>query len=191
MNLRMFVLIFSAVLAAACGRSPVSTLAPSPDPSLTASPSADAPVREILVTKHPFAPLCERTYHPRAWLDGDSNGVWDAGESPLAGVQFHIDGNRYGAFSDQRDFAPPEASDAKGMARLSVRFGWEFSIDCVTEEKLHAFVVYPEVPSGYRLTTDARLSVLSVTETVTLEFGFAPVDTASTRLPARTATPSH
>jgi hypothetical protein len=95
----------------------------------------------------------------RAWLDQNGNAVWDEGETPLSNVTMHIDD----VLNSIRKVGGRTASDATGEAPLSV---WLPGCPAV-----EGFEVYPEVPRGYRLTTDGRVRVAG-TGTVT-QFGSA------------------
>lgn len=81
----------------------------------------------------------------KAWIDENGNGNWDANERPLSGVSFHIDDvhNKYNDVGGA-------VSNAGGIADLSV---WLPGCPNV------AFEIYVIAPTGYRSTTQPRVSI--------------------------------
>jgi streptogramin lyase len=106
-----------------------------------------------------------------AWVDENANGIWDEGEPPLEGVEFHVDDvlNGYTNMGNA-------ISDWKGIARISL-----WLPGCPKAR----FEVYAEPPTGYRLTTDARLPAEGegYGGSGPFRFGFAPLPGFSTPTP--------
>jgi streptogramin lyase len=105
-----------------------------------------------------FAPDCMWGGKAIAWIDENANGVHDASEPPFPDMKFYVD--------DVENFFEKVGwgiSDWYGEAEVSV---W---LPGCPEAK---FEVYPEVPSGYRLTTPARLSADVREYDQAFEFGF-------------------
>lgn len=105
------------------------------------------------------SPDCELSATVRTWVDENENGIWDDNEAPLPDVKCFVEG----AYTVGVGKA---ASNQDGEAHLSVMLA-----GCPKEA---VFSVYAEPPSGYRLTTQARLSARGHDERPFL-FGFAPV----------------
>jgi hypothetical protein len=90
---RLYLLGMGVILLMGC--APLSALQPStPTPAILAD--------------------CFLSFHVAAWEDIDGNGVWDASEPPLAGVEFQLTGMYAEMFSEQ-----PILSDADGRAAIS------------------------------------------------------------------------
>lgn len=96
-----------------------------------------------------------------AWVDENANGIWDEGEPPLEGVEFHVDDILNGHADVGR-----ATSDWDGKANISV-----WLPGCPKAR----FEVYAEPPSSYRLTTDVRLPVegTGYGDSGPFRFGFA------------------
>ena len=94
----------------------------------------------------------------QAWLDENENGVWDAGEPPLANVHFVIDD----AHNNLTDVGDEAISDETGQTRLTV---WLPSCPRT------AFEVTAESPPEYVLTSAPRLAP-DEDNTVTFSFAF-------------------
>jgi hypothetical protein len=98
----------------------------------------------------------------KAWVDRDKDGVWDPDEPPLSGVRFFIDDvkNKITNVGDE------SVSDEAGEASVYV---WLPGCPSVR------FEIYPEVPSGYILTTAPRLPAREA-DKGPFSFGFSPVN---------------
>jgi hypothetical protein len=97
----------------------------------------------------------------KAWVDTDKDGIWDPGEPPLRGVRFFVDDVR----NDIANVGDESISDEAGEAPVYV---WLPGCPRVR------FEIYPEVPSGYVLTTAPRLPARG-TDEGPFFFGFSPV----------------
>ena len=83
----------------------------------------------------------------KAWIDVNENGIWDADEPPLPGVKFWVDNTQ----AQHMNTGFGGKSNSKGESTLFVGFGSGCG--------LIDYSVYPEIPTGYRLTTQSPLSV--------------------------------
>ena len=107
----------------------------------------------------------------RAWVDLNGNGVRDASDSPLPGVTFHVDDTLNG-YTDVNPGNSP--TNGKGESQLSV-----FLPGC---PNVH-FEIYPDVPSGYRVLSDARLTADADAVNQVFEFGFSQLTGVPTLTP--------
>ncbi len=100
-----------------------------------------------------------------AWVDADEDGVWDAGERPLCGVQFHVDDtwNHY------------EGVNRGGMTNLDGEASISVWLPGCPKVR---FEVYVEAPPGYRMTTPARLPANRTEPDQVFAFGLAPLGEA-------------
>jgi streptogramin lyase len=80
---------------------------------------------------------CIVDYSVMAWADYNENGERDSNEPMLPGITFRL-------VVDDCDYE--QMTDSKGIAYLSGESG-----DCIS------IVLYPDVPEGYRLTTQERI----------------------------------
>jgi ligand-binding sensor domain-containing protein len=105
-----------------------------------------------------------------AWIDANSNGMRDAGELPLPGVNFFFN-NANGSSQYRRG---PSVSNSKGETRL-----YEFMPGC----PIVTFEIYPEAPAGYQLTTAPRQTSRGPGDGDSFSFGFAALPGAVTTTP--------
>lgn len=96
----------------------------------------------------------------KAWVDRDEDGVWDPGESSLPDVQFFVDDVR----NQSTNVGDEAISNHEGEALVYVWLPGCPSAD---------FEIYAKPPSGYRPTTEPRISAHQTEEGPFL-FGFAP-----------------
>lgn len=96
-------------------------------------------------------PDCFWSVEAQAWVDTNSNGVWDKRETPLAGVQFRL--HEYTA----------GVSDSRGMATLFI-----FPVQCSGVE----IAVSALSPPRYQPTTKQPLKVRGVGRVGKVLFGF-------------------
>lgn len=111
-----------------------------------------------------------------AWIDTNEDGVWDATEVPLPGVQFQIN-DTLNAFTDVGSDA---VSDWKGYAYPTV-----FLPGCPDAE----FEIIARSPPNYRTTTPAQMVAPS---NGTFRFGYTYIEGAPTvtpRLPSMACAP--
>jgi len=119
-----------------------------------------------------FAPDCSWGSTAVAWIDANANGLYDKGEQPLPGVEFHIDD----ILNHSSDVGRPASIDnSKGEASLAV---WLPGCPSAT------FEVYPDIPTGYHLTTKPKLSADVRQFGRMLEFGFTYLPGVPTATPA-------
>jgi hypothetical protein len=101
----------------------------------------------------------------QTWIDANSDGQVDPGESPLGDVKIHVDdtGNAPASVSW------PAITDQNGIVQLNV------SIPGCADT---VFEISVDIPDGYRLTTRPRLAVQpELWESASAHvyyFGFAP-----------------
>lgn len=101
----------------------------------------------------------------QTWIDANSDGQMDPGESPLGDVKIHVDdtGNAPASVSW------PAITDQNGIVQLNV------SIPGCADT---VFEISVDIPDGYRLTTRPRLAVQpELWESASAHvyyFGFAP-----------------
>ena len=97
-----------------------------------------------------------------AWEDLDADGVWDAGEPPLEGVEFRMSGSYAHSLAGGKG-----TSDAEGEAAIDA---WAPG-GCPNPFDLS---VQAQAPDGYRLTTDPEVVHDGAAESVgRYQFGFA------------------
>jgi hypothetical protein len=99
----------------------------------------------------------------RAWLDTNKNGIWDTDESPLAGVEFLING-----YSEE-----DHISDLSGEAVID-RFGlWSCDKACPNRGPVD---ISAKPPEGYEHTTSPIIKNVTMTyypePLPELQFGF-------------------
>jgi len=104
-----------------------------------------------------------------AWLDENGDGIWNDGESPLAGIEFRLTLAVYGGHA---------VSDENGLAHISAMYPGE----CLEMQQIVAVSF-----SGYTLTTPIVLDYLTA-DTEYL-FGFQPDPVAILPTPAPTISP--
>jgi|GEM_PF-6656666 len=94
------------------------------------------------------------------WIDANENGVWDADEAPLAGVQFKVE-NTITQFV--YDWGGTEVSGPSGTTTLDIFLGGcpEVSLEVIAQP-----------PTGYRPTTPLRIASERLAQQETLGFGF-------------------
>jgi len=97
---------------------------------------------------------CSWNLEAQAWVDSDSNGVWDKQEEPLPGVQFRFRESGVGV------------SDNRGIARLSALF-----MGCEAPD----VAVSALPPPSYEPTTKQPLLVRGVGDAGEARFGFRHV----------------
>lgn len=160
--LHVIALLLPLTLLAGCGYSSDTsvnglhvqvedTAIPNPGPTSTAVPTTFVP---------PVFADCGSYIYTGAFVDKNSNKRWDKGEPPLAGVKFHIDDT----LNHITDVTRVEISDDQGKAQISVFLGGCPDI---------RLEIYPEIPSGYTLTTKQRISTGYGTEDKPILFGFS------------------
>ena len=81
-----------------------------------------------------------------SWVDENGNGLWDAGELPLEGVQLHVNDTR----NNYKDVGRRSVSDWNGHANV---FVWLPGCPAAR------FEVYAIPPTGYQLTTKSVVQV--------------------------------
>lgn len=121
-------------------RSETFKATPTPLSTKTPLPSATPNFEE-----YAFAD-CGYSAIGKAWLDINTNGIWDDDEVPLSGVRFFVD-DIYNRFRRVNDEA---ITDQNGQAFINV-----FLPGCPT----YKFEIYTVMEPKYRLTTPARLDV--------------------------------
>jgi hypothetical protein len=90
-----------------------------------------------------------------AWIDLDGDGSRDLlDEPPLAGVTFVVELQRFSTWK--------RTTDNNGMSQFYI-----FPLPC----GFRSYVIYAEVPSGYRTTTPVRVELK---DSGTFAVGFAP-----------------
>jgi hypothetical protein len=104
---------------------------------------------------------CQFAGTAKAWIDENENGMWDRSEPPLSGVSFLVDDVE----NNMRNVGDLASSDTNGEASLYV---WLPGCPKVRLE------IYATVPSGYRLTTQPRITAREDDQGPFL-FGFVPV----------------
>jgi streptogramin lyase len=105
-----------------------------------------------------------------AWVDEDGDGIRDPEEPPLSGVTFFVD-DTLSSFNPEGE----EETDWYGEARFAVELQ-----GCPTSR----YEVYPEIPSGYQLTTEYRPSASYVRQYERFyTFGFAYLPQSPTVTP--------
>ncbi|HEX8990351.1 MAG TPA: two-component regulator propeller domain-containing protein [Anaerolineales bacterium] len=119
-----------------------------------------------------FAPDCIWSASVVAWIDENHDGQHQPDEPLLPDVVFHVNGvNFHANNADQAE------TNANGEARLHV-----WLPGCPQE----SFQIYPDVPSGYTLTTQGRATADVRESDKVFEFGFdylPGVPTATARPP--------
>ncbi len=116
---------------------------------------------------------CMITATVDAWIDENANGAWDDGEIPLEGVEFHVDD----ILNSYTDVGNRSISNQNGKASIDV-----WLPGCPKTR----FELYAMPPSGYRLTTKARLRMGGVGYRGNgdpLRFGFTPLRETPTPAP--------
>ena len=98
-----------------------------------------------------------------AWIDSNSNGIFDNYESPLPGVAFHVDD----VLNNYQEVNRPSVSNWNGEAALSV---WLPGCPGTS------FEIHPDVPQGFRLTTGAKLAIDGGFQGKQFAFGFYQID---------------
>lgn len=137
-----------------------------------------------------------------AWIDENENGTWDLGEFPLAGIKFHAKGdaindddksliiiervvviNKEGTEVIEEHEKEMNTTDNTGWVEINLIWvgGCETApgSSCTNgwAERYPTIVVKPEIPSGYRLTTESSISVASGKPRI---FGFVPLTPMAT-----------
>jgi hypothetical protein len=112
------------------------------------------------------APDCTWYASARTWIDANSDGLVDPGESPLSDVKIHVEDLR----NQLTTVSWPAITDQEGDVQLHASIPG--CADTIIE-------IYVDVPQGYRITTRPRLSVRSeLWETAgpgrVYYFGFVP-----------------
>ena len=131
------------LLLVGCGMSPKrSTVSPSATPA-DEQPTTSPTPKTIVMEEKTIVEICpcESCVNVEAWIDQNENGKREPEEKPLPGVTFIAD-------TLSRKRAVRAISDTTGLAVIMVR-----GCDCN-----YPFTVYPEVPPGYKLTTQRQLS---------------------------------
>jgi len=107
----------------------------------------DQPAIEILETPthEPVMADCFVYFYLSAWEDRDGNGIWDAGEPPLAGVEFSVGGNYAHSLRGGKGI-----SDESGEAVIDT---WSPG-GCLESS---FFSVSAASPEGYQLTTESPI----------------------------------
>lgn len=82
----------------------------------------------------------------RAWIDSNGDGLVNHGESPLGGVEIHIDDVE----NQLIDVGWPAITDKYGDAHLNVSIP-----NCSNS----VFEIYADIPEGFRVTTRPRIEV--------------------------------
>lgn len=82
----------------------------------------------------------------KAWIDSNSDGLVNNGESPLRDVEIHINDVQNQLF----DVSWPAITDKEGNVQFNVPIpGCSDTV----------FEIYVEIPEGYRITTRPRIEV--------------------------------
>src|SRR5215475_1282986 len=82
----------------------------------------------------------------RAWIDSNGDGLLNHGESPLSGVEIHVDDVE----NQLVDVGWPAITDKYGDVHLNVSIpGCSNSV----------FQIYADIPEGFRVTTRPRIEV--------------------------------
>ena len=102
-----------------------------------------------------------------AWIDANENGAFDQGEQVLQNVPLHVADIRH----NYSDVALRAITDQRGTAHLQVPLS-----GCPTVD----YEVYPDTPTGCKLTTRARIHVNknqlgTLQSGATYYFGFTPL----------------
>jgi len=105
---------------------------------------------------------CTLVGEARTWIDDNKNGEWDDGENPLDSVQLWLD-------TPYHEKIAIAYSGWNGVAR----FEYEYPILDYCGQVDEDIVLFPETPSGLKLTTQARMSVAGE---LPLLFGFASLE---------------
>lgn len=120
------------------------------------SPSSDAktPTPEVLSD-------CFINFNLSAWIDVDEDGVWDASEPSLQGVEFHMDGRFASVLTEY-----PCSSDQEGHCMIMT---WSPG-ECQSSD----YKVTAVPPESYKPTTPAsiNLSLTSTDFSREAQFGF-------------------
>jgi hypothetical protein len=96
------------------------------------------------------------------WIDSNRNGVHEDGELPMPNVKLYY-ASSY--LTRDRTESLPYVSDSSGQAKINV-----FPTGCFS----HTYDVYPEVPSGYTVTTPLILRLTAPnSDFEQVGFGFA------------------
>jgi len=109
----------------------------------------------------PLGEFCSWEFTGQAWIDENADGIWDENEPPLEGVQFHLN---YASEPDHDVNMEEAYTDSHGDVSLGL---WTYS--CAPAK----FAVYPDIPSGYRLTTKASVTRTTRQQDTKISFGFA------------------
>ena len=104
---------------------------------------------------------CFESFKVAAWEDLNGDGVWDASEPPLAGVEFHLKG----IFAEQFG---PDPDPSKGVGWFSILI-WSPG-NCIKQE----YTISAVPPESYKPTTP---TVVTLPDSLPLEarFGFQAV----------------
>jgi hypothetical protein len=101
----------------------------------------------------------------KTWIDSNGDGLFSSGETPLDGVEIHVDGGEIGPVNIRW----PVVTNLRGDAQLSVTLpGCDSSI----------FELSVDIPQGYHVTTAPRIQVQpdlwgSLSSRPVYYFGFA------------------
>ncbi len=128
--------------------------------SVTSTPT---PVPQPTPTEEPVASDCRWIATGKSWNDDNQNGVWDAGEQPLANVNIWVDDTLNGYQKVNEDLANTVASDADGNVEIAV---WLPGCPDVK------FEVYTEAARNCKLTTPERIPVNMEQRDPVYSFGF-------------------
>jgi streptogramin lyase len=104
---------------------------------------------------------CGVSYPVIAWTDVNENGIYEQGEPMLPGITFHLVLD-----FDDGEFDTFQVTDSKGSAYLDVEWVEDY---CTPPPR----VLYPNIPDGYRVTTQERMENMETDWETTLWFGFA------------------
>jgi streptogramin lyase len=128
----------------------------------------------LFIFYNPFIIMdfCSWSANAQAWLDEDADGVWDEGEPPMEGVTFH------GDYASDEEYKP-------NMPEVSTDFHGDVEVHIPTACPDHwmRYIVYPDVPPGYYLTTDSSVTRSSFQRDREVAFGFAYLPGAPTVTP--------
>ena len=89
---------------------------------------------------------CFISFNLSAWNDLDGDGLWDAAEPPLAGVEFHLDGPFASLVSDY-----PGLTDEDGLCTIST---WSPG-ECIAGD----YTLTASPPGSYQPTTPASVTL--------------------------------
>jgi hypothetical protein len=85
----------------------------------------------------------------KAWIDSNADGLINSGESPLSGVEVHIDDVK-NQLASEGNISWPAVTNQYGDVQLHI------TIPGCSET---VFEVYVDIPQGYRVTTSPRIEV--------------------------------